>query len=189
VPGDTSFSELAGERITLRRLRLADAAEFVAYRSHPDVARYQSWNAPYPADQAERLIRAMAGQHPDTPGEWFQFAVTLRSTGELIGDCGSKTDASDPRLAEIGYTIAAGHQGNGYGSDTVRTLVGYLFDARGKHRVTASCDPRNAASIRLLERVGLRREGHLRESFWLGGEWTDDLLFAMLDREWAAAKA
>jgi RimJ/RimL family protein N-acetyltransferase len=183
---DADFTELTGEHITLRRFRRADLAPFVAYRSDPDVARYQSWDAPYPAASGARLIRAMQRQHPDTPGVWFQFAVTLRSSGELIGDCGSKTYADDPRQAGIGYTIAPAHQGCGYGTETVRTLLRYLFEARGKHRVTASCDPRNTASIRLLERVGMRREGHLRESIWFGGEWADDLLFAMLDHEWAA---
>jgi RimJ/RimL family protein N-acetyltransferase len=186
---DSSFTELRGERVALRRFRLTDLTPFVTYRSHPEVARYQSWDAPYPVEKGESLIRAMQRQHPDTPGEWFQFAVTLASTGELIGDCGSKTDAADPRLADIGYTIAHDHQGNGHGTDTVRTLLRYLFEARGKHRVTASCDPRNVASIRLLERLGMRHEGHLRQSVWFNGEWADDLIFAMLEREWAERAA
>jgi aminoglycoside 6'-N-acetyltransferase len=186
---DDKFSEVHGERVTLRRFKLADAVPFAAYRSDPEVARYQSWEAPYPLAQGERLIRNMLRQHPDTPGQWFQFAVTLRATGELIGDCGTKPDAEDPRQAEIGYTIASQHHGSGLGTDTVRTLLGYLFEARGKHRVIASCDPRNTSSVRLLERVGMRREGHLRESAWFNGAWGDDLLFALLDREWAASAA
>lgn len=185
---DDKFTELKGKRVTLRRFTLADLGPLVAYRSDPDVARYQSWDAPYPLAQGERLIRAMRRQHPDTPGQWFQFAVILAATGELIGDCGTKSDAADPRQAEVGYTIAKPRQGCGYGIDTVGTLLGYLFDGRGKHRVTASCDPRNTGSIRLLERIGMRREGHLRESVWFNGEWADDLLFAMLAREWLASR-
>lgn len=184
--GDHGFTEICGERIALRRLTRADLKPLVAYRSDPDVARYQIWDSPYPKAHGERLIQAMLRQHPDTPGEWFQFAVTLRSTGEMIGDCGSKTAADDPRQAEIGYTIGSAHQGNGYGTETASILLSYLFGARGKHRVTAGCDPRNVASIRVLERVGMRREGHLRQSFWMNGEWADDLLFAILDREWTA---
>ncbi len=183
---DKKFTDLSGERIVLRRFRPADLTPFVAYRGDPDVARYQSWDSPYSRTQGERLIKAMRQQHPDTPGEWFQFAVALASTGELIGDCGSKTATVDPSQAEIGYTIAPAHQGRGYGTDTVCMLLRYLFDRRDKHRVTASCDPRNTASIKLLERVGMRREGQLRESLWLDGEWADDVLYAMLDFEWAA---
>jgi RimJ/RimL family protein N-acetyltransferase len=185
---DTKFTELTGERVTLRRFKPADVKPFVVYRSDPDVARYQSWDAPYLLADGELLIRAVQRQHPDTPGQWFQFAVMLNSTGELIGDCGAKPDTADPRQAEIGYTIAKQQQGHGYGADAVRTLLGYLFDGRGKHRVTATCDPRNTGSIRLLERIGMRREGHMRESSWFNGEWADDLLFAMLDREWKARR-
>jgi RimJ/RimL family protein N-acetyltransferase len=184
---DQGFEELTGARIALRRFRAADLDVFAAYRSVASVARFQSWDAPYPRREAEVMIGQMMARDPDTAGEWFQFAVVLRSTGELIGDCAARPDADDPRQAEIGFTIAPEHQGRGYATDAARELLGYLFDQRGKHRVTASCDARNAASARVLERLGLRREGHLRESTWAKGEWTDDLLYALLAREWRSA--
>jgi RimJ/RimL family protein N-acetyltransferase len=185
---DEGFTELAGQRVVLRRFRPADAAEFVAYRSSAEVARFQSWDAPYPREEGERLIQQLAGEHPDTPGEWFQFAVGLRPAGQLIGDCAAMPHASDPRQCEIGFTIAGEHQGRGYATEAARLLLGYLFGGRGKHRVIAYCDPRNAASIAVLERLGMRREGHLRESTWAHGEWTDDLLYALLDHEWRAGR-
>jgi RimJ/RimL family protein N-acetyltransferase len=184
---DQAFTELDSDRLALRRFRLDDLATFVNYRSDPDVARYQSWTAPYPAADGDRLIRNMRRQHPDTPGEWFQFAITLRSTGELIGDCGAKPNAFDATHTQIGYTIGRAHQRRGYGSEAVQALLGYLFDARRMHRVTANCDGRNAASMGLLERVGLRREGVMLASVWAKGEWTDDVLYAMLADEWAAS--
>jgi aminoglycoside 6'-N-acetyltransferase len=182
---DTGFTELVGERVVLRRFRPADLTAFVAYRSIPEVARFQGWEAPYPRADGERLIGDLMDQHPDTEGAWFQFAVALRSNGELIGDCAARTQAGDPRQAEIGYTIAPAHQGRGFATEAGRALLGYLFQARGKHRVTASCDARNAASERVLQRLGMRREGHLIESTWAKGEWTDDLLYALLEREWS----
>jgi RimJ/RimL family protein N-acetyltransferase len=181
---DEGFTELAGERVLLRRFQPADVAEFVAYRSCVEVARFQSWDAPYPLDEGERAVRQMMKEHPDTAGEWFQFAVTLRATGQLIGDCAARPHADDPRQCEIGFTIAPGHQGRGYASEAARLLVGYLFGRRAKHRITASCDARNAASAAVLERLGMRREGHLRESSWAKGEWTDDLLYGLLHHEW-----
>jgi aminoglycoside 6'-N-acetyltransferase len=181
---DQDFTELAGERVLLRRFQLADVAEFVAYRSCAEVARFQSWDAPYPREEGERTIRQMMGEDPDTAGEWFQFAVALRPAGQLIGDCAARPHADDPRQCEIGFTIAPGYQGRGYATEAARLLVGYLFGRRGKHRITASCDPRNAASAAVLERLGMRREGHLRESTWAKGEWTDDLLYGLLRHEW-----
>ena len=181
---DESFTELAGERVVLRRFQPADVTEFVAYRSSPAVARYQSWDAPYPREEGERFVQAIAHDHPDTAGEWFQFAAALRATGQLIGDCAAIPLADDPRQCEIGFTLAERYQGHGYATEAVRLLIGYLFTVRGKHRVIAYCDARNAPSAAVLERLAMRREGHLRESAWFKGEWTDDLLYAALDHEW-----
>jgi RimJ/RimL family protein N-acetyltransferase len=182
---DVSFTELPGRRVVVRRFGPQDVAEFVAYRSEAEVARYQSWDAPYPPEEGERFVAQLMTAHPDTPGEWFQFAVALRATGQLIGDCAAMVRADDPSQCEIGFTIAPRYQGRGYATEAVRLLVGYLF-ALGKHRITACCDPRNAASAAVLERLGMRREGHLRQSTWAKGEWTDDLLYALLQEEWPA---
>jgi RimJ/RimL family protein N-acetyltransferase len=94
---DVSFTELPGRRVLVRRFGLQDVAEFVAYRSDAEVARYQSWDAPYPPEQGERFVAQMMTAHPDTPGEWFQFAVALRATGQLIGDCAAMVRVDDPR--------------------------------------------------------------------------------------------
>jgi RimJ/RimL family protein N-acetyltransferase len=160
---DADFTELVSERIVLRRFRLADLSALVAYRSIPEVARFQGWDAPFSSAEGEDLIGGMMSQHPDT----------------------AKTLAEDSRQAEIGYTLAPAHQGRGYATEAARTLLRYLFQARGKHRVIAYCDVRNAPSARVLQRLGMRREGHLIESTWWKGEWTDELLYAMLDREWS----
>jgi aminoglycoside 6'-N-acetyltransferase len=136
--------------VLVRRFGPQDVAEFVAYRSDAEVARYQSWDAPYPPEQGERFVAQMMTAHPDTPGEWFQFAVALRATGELVGDCAAMVRIDDPRQCEIGFTIAARCQGRGYATEAVRLLAGYLF-ARGKHRITACCDARNAASAAVLD--------------------------------------
>ena len=181
---DEGFTGLAGPRVLLRRFHLADLDEFVAYRSSAEVARFQTWDAPYPREEGERFIQEIMQQHPDTAGEWFQFAVALRPAGQLVGDCAARPHADDPRQCEIGFTIAPAYQGHGYATEATRLLVGYLFGRRAKHRITASCDARNTASAAVLERLGMRREGHLRESTWAKGEWTDDLLYGLLHHEW-----
>ena len=181
---DEAFTELVSERLILRRFRRGDAASLAAYRTVPEVARFQGWEAPYSPERAEQFIRALEAADPDTPGAWFQFAVTARPDAGLLGDCGTGVSLDDPRQVEIGFTIAPDHQGNGYATEAVRRLLDYWFCERGKHRATASCDARNAASARVLRRAGFRPEGYLRESTWANGEWTDDLLFAVLERDW-----
>jgi RimJ/RimL family protein N-acetyltransferase len=181
---DAAFRTLTTERLVLRRFRPEDLDTFVAYRSDPLIARYQGWEAPYPAGQARQFMQQLQDSHPDTPGEWFQFAISLRGADGLIGDCGAHVQAEDPRQAEIGFTLAPRYQGYGYATEAVRRLLHYLLIERGKHRVRASCDDRNTRSAAVLERVGMRREGHLLESTWSKGEWTNDLLYAVLRREW-----
>jgi RimJ/RimL family protein N-acetyltransferase len=181
---DTAFTALTSERLVLRRFRTEDLEAFIAYRSDPEIARYQSWETPYPASQARTFLQDLQVLHPDTPGEWFQFAVAHRRADRLLGDCAAHVPVKDPRQAEIGFTLAPEHQGHGYATEAVRRLLHYLLIERGKHRVSATCDDRNTRSAAVLERVGMRREGHLLESTWSKGEWTSELLYAVLRREW-----
>ena len=107
----------------------------------------------------------------------------------MIGDCGLHFPPGEPHQAEVGITLAPGHQGQGYATEALNAVLDYLFLSLGKHRVFASVDPRNRASIALLERVGMRKEAHLRESVWWKGEWADDLVFAVLEGEWRARRS
>jgi aminoglycoside 6'-N-acetyltransferase len=164
------------ERLTLRRFTTADAEAFAAYRSDPDVARYQSWDVPLPLAEAVQKVEDFAQGDPSAPG-WFQYAVDL--DGVLIGDLGLNLD-ENLRQAELGFTLAPAYQGGGYATEAVRGLLDDLFIERKLHRVSAECDARNTASARLLERVGFKREGLRLSNSWFKGEWTDDLLFGLL---------
>jgi RimJ/RimL family protein N-acetyltransferase len=170
---------LKTERLVLRRFRPADAETLAAYRSDPEVARYQSWDAPYPLSKARYAIESMAAADPAQPG-WFQYAVELTAERALIGDVGVNLH-DNLRQAEIGYTLAPAFQGHGYATEAVRAVLDHLFRVRGLHRVSAECDARNVASARVLERTGFRREGLLRQHTWIKGEWTDDLLYGLLE--------
>jgi len=109
--GDAAFTALTTARLVLRRFRPEDLDALVAYRSDPETARYQSWEVPYRPSQARQFLQELEAIHPDTPGEWFQFAISLRGADGLIGDCGAHVQAEDPRQAEIGFTLAPQHQG------------------------------------------------------------------------------
>jgi RimJ/RimL family protein N-acetyltransferase len=181
---DDGFTALTSARLRLRRFRAEDLDVFVAYRSDAGIARYQSWEVPYRPSQGRQLLEELEAIHPDTPGEWFQFAVALRATDRLVGDCAAHVRADDSRQAEIGFTLAPEHHGQGYATEAVRRLLRYLLVERAKHRVSATCDDRNLRSAAVLERAGMRREGHLLESTWSKGEWTNELVYAVLRREW-----
>jgi RimJ/RimL family protein N-acetyltransferase len=173
---------IRSERLLLRRLAPRDADALAAYRSDPEVARYQSWETPFSLDDARSLIADLAGADLDGPG-WFQWAVERVGEPGIVGDVGVNL-LEDGRQAELGYTIAPASQRRGYGREAIARMVDHLLVDRRLHRVSAECDPRNEASVRLLERLGFRREGHRRSSTWSKGEWSDDYLYALLADEW-----
>ncbi|HEX9038314.1 MAG TPA: GNAT family N-acetyltransferase [Ktedonobacterales bacterium] len=178
------FSALETARLRLRRFTEADMPAFLAYRNDPEVARYQSWER-VTRREARRYITGQIDRQPGEPGTWFQFAIALKATDALIGDCALHARDDDPRLGEIGYTLARAAQGHGYASEAVRALLAYAFETLALHRVSAIVDCRNAPSVRLLERAGMRREGHLLQCAWYKGEWCDEYLYAMLRSEWS----
>jgi len=182
---DTSFDRLLTPRLVLRRFAAPDAAPFAAYRSVPDVARFQSWEAPYAVERARAMIGWLDERHPDEPGEWYQLALAEREAPDLlIGDCGFRPRADEPLVVDIGFTLSPAAQGHGYATEAVGELVRYLFEDRGKHKVCADCDTRNDGSWRLLERLGFQREGTLRESYREGPHWADEYLYGLLARDW-----
>ena len=177
------FDTLTTGRLALRRLAAADAAPMFAYRALPEISRYQNWE-PASAEEIAAFIADQARLAPNTPDTWFQLGIELAATGELIGDLGLHFLPGDDRQAEVGITLAPAHHGRGYAAEAWRAALSYLFDDLGKHRVIGSVDPRNRASLALMERVGMRREAHFVESLWFKDDWADDVVFAMLAREW-----
>ena len=173
---------ISTERLELRRFKDTDAEAFAAYRSVPEVARYQSWDAPYSLEAARTAVAGFASDDPLQPG-WFQYAIDL--DGVLIGDLGLNLH-ENLRQAELGFTLAPAYQGKGYATEAVRGLLHHLFTERNLHRVSAEADARNLPSVQLLERVGFRQEGLRPQNSWFKDEWTDDVLFGLLRSDWPA---
>ena len=173
---------IATDRLVLRRFRKADAAPLAAYRSDPEVARYQSWDAPFPLLRAETAVANFMASDPDRPG-WFQYAVERTADRLLIGDVAVHLH-DNLKQAEIGFTLARQHQKQGYAAEAVTAVLDRLFRVQGLHKVAGECDARNTASAGLMERLGFPREGRLRQQTYIKREWTDDLIYGLLSTEW-----
>lgn len=176
--------QLETARLVLRSFQDSDLDAFVDYRSDPDVARYQGWNAPFPEETAVAFIEEMKNKPLGLAGEWYQVAIALKASGTLIGDCAYHLFAEDARQAEIGFTLARAYQGHGYATEAVTALLGLLFGEFQLHRVTAICDIENRPSFHLLDRIGMRREGHFVKNIWFKGAWGSEYHYAMLYQEW-----
>lgn len=175
--------EILTQRLRIDDLTLDDAPALHAYRSHDDVARFQGW-IPASVDDAQAFITRNASATFNDHESWYQLAIRSQSSGELIGDLGVHFVGDDGKQAEIGFTIAPARQRQGLGAEAVRGLLDLLFTKLDKHRVFASVDPRNEASMALLRKVGMRQEAHFRQSMFWKGEWVDDVVFAVLRAEW-----
>ncbi|MBE1162910.1 GNAT family N-acetyltransferase [Dyella acidiphila] len=175
-------------RLRLDGLRESDAGSLFQYRSDPAVARYQGW-CPASTDEALDFIRTQQSISFDVPDSWLQLAIRLSDDDRLIGDLGLHLPADADGSYEFGVTLAPAFQGRGYAREAVGALLDFLFRTHGAHRVHASIDPRNLASAALLRSLGMRQEAHFRESLKMRGEWVDDVIFALLAREWPAPGA
>jgi RimJ/RimL family protein N-acetyltransferase len=177
------FTNLETPRLLLRHFTDADLIPFLAYRNDYDVARYQDWEG-ISEPEARAFIREQKTIQPGVPGQWFQFAIEFKETRTLVGDCALKISEHDDRQAEIGYTLSHAYQGKGIASEAISCLLDYVFMTLELHRVIAITDCENAASVALLERLGLRREGHFIQNIWFKGKWGDEYLYAILKHEW-----
>lgn len=175
--------EFLTPRLRLDRLAPADAAALFAYRGDDAVARYQGWK-PAGLSDAEAFIARQTEQSFAAPDSWFQLAVRERDSAALIGDLGIHFPADKDGPIEFGVSLRPERQGLGYAREAMSTMLGVAFGEWGYRRAVGSVDPRNVASIALLRSLGFRQEAHHVESYLFRGEWVDDVIFAILAREW-----
>lgn len=177
---------LETDRLLLRPFQEWDLATFVAYRSDPDVARYQSWETPYTMQQARVMLSSLERFRSDLDA-WHQVAIELRATGEMAGDCAFCILSQTSDEAEIGFTLAAAHQGKGYAVEAVGALIAYLFTHHGLNRVRANCDVENERSLHLLRRLGMEPEGP-PERVWFKERWSLEQWHVLAREKWACAR-
>lgn len=142
------------ERLTLRRFTEADLDRFLAYRHDPEVARFQSWSM-LSENEAIAFIHEMSAAPMGIPGEWFQIAIALQQSNQLIGDIGIQVIEHDPVTVEIGFTLHREQQGKGYAGEAIRALLRSLFQSGNITKVIGITDSRNRPSINLLTRLGM----------------------------------
>ncbi|MBK8913423.1 MAG: GNAT family N-acetyltransferase [Phycisphaerales bacterium] len=170
-------------RLVLRDFTPDDAAALHAIESDPAVTRYMSFD-PQSPEQTQAYIAGAVGQQIEDPRLVYDLAIVPRGASALVGRCGLGIHRPEHFEGELWYLLAPHSQRQGIASEAVRAMLDFAFGPLGLHRVFADCDPRNAASCRLIERLGFRLEGRLRENYRLRGEWCDTHLYAMLSHEW-----
>nr|WP_260408620.1 GNAT family N-acetyltransferase [Planomonospora venezuelensis] len=176
------------DRLLLRPFTPADLDALHAMQSLPEVTRYLYWGPRDRRQVQESLEGKLAQTALLDEGQALCLAVEIAATGEVIGDGLLFWHSRTHRSGEIGYVLHPDHHGRGYATETGRALLELGFDGLGLHRVTGRIDGRNTASARVLERLGMRREAHLVENEWVKDEWTDEVVYAILHREWSSRR-
>jgi RimJ/RimL family protein N-acetyltransferase len=177
------------ERLLLRAFRAADLEPVHAMQSHETVVRYLEWGPRSQDEVAESLRMKIAATSIRTEGDVLSLALTLPDTGELVGDVVLQYVSEGHGRGEIGFIAHPDHGGKGYTTEASRVLLRIAFEDLGLHRVIGQVESRNAASIRVLEKLGMRREAHFVENVFVKDEWQDELLYAILEREWLIERA
>lgn len=169
MQSDRKFLPIETERLLLRPSRPADADTISAYRSVPQVHRFQGWERT-DAEGVREEIESMQGRAPGEPGGWVQFSVVERATGSLVGDVGMSPADGEPGVMKVGYTMDPASQGRGYATEAVAALVAYAFGTLGAEVVRAYASAENTPSIRVAEKVGMQLMERFERSSG-GGSW------------------
>ena len=140
---------------------------------------------PWEPRTREQLVPKLRRTALEREGDSINIAAVAAATGELVGDLSLFWTSEEHRQGEVGYLLDPAQQGRGYATEAAGALLAVGFDAAGFHRVAARLDARNTASARVCERLGMRREAHLVQNERIKGEWTDEVVYAMLASEWA----
>jgi RimJ/RimL family protein N-acetyltransferase len=172
------------DRLLLRRYVENDYNDLLKLQSNPDVARYLLYDARTPEQVKEALTGRLADVPMDTDGQALTVAVILRDTGRHLGEVTLFVNNAEHRTGELGYVFHPESHGHGYAAEASVELLRLGFEELGMHRIIARLDARNDSSVKLLKRLGLRQEAHFVKNEYLKGEWTDELVFAMLFEEW-----
>ena len=180
-----SFSlPIETDRLTLRRYLATDYDDLLRLQSRPDVARFLLHGPRTPEQVKEALAGRLTDVPMDTDGQALTVAAILRETGQHVGEVTLFVHTAEQRTGEIGFVFHPDFHGRGFAAEASIELLRLGFEELGMHRIIGRLDARNTASANLLKRLGLRQEAHFVKNEFLKGEWTDELVFAMLAEEW-----
>lgn len=172
------------DRLLLRRYVENDYDDLLKLQSNPDVTRFLLYDVRTPEQVKEALAGRLTDVPMDTDGQALTVAVILRDTGQHLGEVTLFLNSVEHRTGELGYVFHPESHGHGYAAEASVELLRLGFEELGMHRIIARLDARNEGSVKLLNRLGLRQEAHFVKNEYLKGEWTDELVFAMLFEEW-----
>jgi [ribosomal protein S5]-alanine N-acetyltransferase len=176
------FPVLETERLKLVQMSGEHSARLFEMRSDDEVMRYIP--RPRPTMMSEVHDFIAINNQLIASGEGINWAICLKEENMLVGNVGFWRFKPEDRRIELGYSLLRSYWGRGIAIEAIRAVLQYGFEVMNAHSVEADVDPRNTASVKVLERSGLVFEGCLRESCFWEGEFSDTAVYSMLSHEW-----
>jgi RimJ/RimL family protein N-acetyltransferase len=178
---------LTTERLRLREFLENDWHAVLAYQSDPRYLRYAPWTYRL-QENVTRLVQDFIGWQHEQPRVKYQLAIVLPTTQQVIGSCGIRMAMAHAQKAELGYELHPDYWGQGYATEAARSLLAFGFETLHLQHVWAQCIAENTASIRVLERLGMRQERRLRHHAWMQNQWWDMLVYSLDRAAWQGAQ-
>jgi RimJ/RimL family protein N-acetyltransferase len=169
--------------ISLRELVFDDWKAVHEYASQEKACIYQPWG-PNRENETKAYVSTIIQDAMEVPRTRFAFAVTVQDGSKVIGAGDINIRDVENRSGEISYIINPVYWGKGYATETAKQLLEFGFNILKLHRIYATCDPRNVASSRVLEKIGMKYEGRMREVLLIRDGWRDSSLYSILEDEW-----
>ncbi|MEM7113266.1 MAG: GNAT family protein [Chloroflexota bacterium] len=174
---------LTTERLLLREFRAVDWEAVHQYHNNPLYYRYYAHEGET-AVQSRDFVQMFLDQQQARPRTKYQLAITVKGRDELIGNCGIRMETAVSFEGNIGYELNPKYWGYGYATEAAYAIVAFGFAALNLHRISAQCLAVNTASINVLQKLGMKQEGRLRQNQQFKDSWWDTLLFGLLKDEW-----
>ncbi|MEH7883907.1 GNAT family protein [Bacillus sp. JJ1609] len=167
---------LETNRLLIRKFELGDLRAVLEYTSDIHVMRYIPEGV-FAEEDATKFLNENMGDHAQ------KFAVALKDENILIGHIAFHKYFGE-HTYEIGWVFNPKYYNRGYASEAAHSTLKYGFEELKLHRIMATCQPENTASYRVMEKIGMRREGYFKKCIPQGNDWWDEYYYAILEEEW-----
>ena len=182
----SSLPELETERLILKKIVMANANDMYAYASLSEVTKYLLWSPHLNIDETKGYIEYIQREY--RKGNYADWGITLKSTGVFIGTIGFADIDTRNNRGEIGYVLNPAYHGRGFMTEAIQAVLKIAFAYLGLRRVQARIMAGNVASERLVERIGFRYEGTLRDHLYIKGAYRTIRIYSMLSDDYFAEK-
>jgi RimJ/RimL family protein N-acetyltransferase len=169
---------LEGKHVNLKVMEKEDVPLFLEWVNKPEVSGEYNPLHQMSKTEAEKVF--------ENPSDIKPFIIEKKDGSKIgfIAHFHVLHMGTGTKQLEVGYTLVPSERGKGYGTEALEIMVDYLFLSRDVMRIQAQTDQRNVASQKILEKVGFKREGTLRNNFFMRGEWTDDYIYSIIREDW-----